>query len=69
MVFIGKSFKNQLEQAFKMKLRHEELLAQFTAQFDPGLTEQWMAAIEAWNLDSSKPNPYEETERGEIESD
>jgi hypothetical protein len=60
----GRSFKKQLQEAFKMKLRHGGLLAQFTTQFDSDIIEKWTAAVEAWDLDPTKPNPHEETEKG-----
>jgi len=49
-----------------MKLRHEHLLAQFTEQFDQDVIDRWTAAIEAWDQDLTKPNPYEETEKGVV---
>ena len=49
-----------------MKRRHEELLDQFSAEFPPEVILQWVKMIEAWNVDPSNPNPYEEIENGKI---
>ena len=64
----GRSLSSQLKEAHKMKTRHEDLFEEFTADFPPDVIEHWVGIIEAWNMDPSKPNPYEEVETGQIES-
>jgi hypothetical protein len=47
-----------------MKVRHEELLEDFSAEFPPEVIERWTKDIEAWNADPNNPNPYEDVETG-----
>jgi len=47
-----------------MKIRHEELLEEFTASFSDEIITGWISKIEAWNSDSTQPNPYQEVESG-----
>jgi hypothetical protein len=61
---VGKTLAAQLCQAHKMKVRHEELLEDFSAEFPPEVIQRWTKDIEAWNADPSKPNPYEDVEMG-----
>jgi hypothetical protein len=60
----GKTLAVQLCQAYKMKVRHEELLEDFSAEFPPEVIQRWTKNIEAWNADPSNPNPYEDVESG-----
>jgi len=60
---LGKSLGVQLWQACEMKAKHGDLLSMFSAKFTPEVVNQRTAMIEAWDLDSSKPNPYEESEK------
>ena len=61
---LGATLASQLQEAIQMKIKHEELLARFTAKFSPDVIDKWTKMIEAWDLDHSKPNPYEEPENG-----
>jgi hypothetical protein len=47
-----------------MKVKHEGLLAQFSAKFEPQVLDKWLGMIEAWDIDSTRPNPYEEPAKG-----
>jgi hypothetical protein len=47
-----------------MKVRHEELLEDFSAEFPPDVIRRWTKDIEAWNADQSNRNPYEVDETG-----
>jgi len=47
-----------------MANHHEGLLTRFTAKFEPSIIEKWVAMIDTWDMDSSKPNPYEEPQKG-----
>ena len=47
-----------------MKVRHEELLEDFSAEFPPEMIERWTKGIEAWNVNPDNPNPYEDVEIG-----
>jgi hypothetical protein len=62
MVIKGTALSLQLNEAHKMKIRHEELLEEFTAGFSDEIVSGWVSKIEAWNADSTQPNPYEEVE-------
>jgi hypothetical protein len=47
-----------------MKHKHGAILNRFTAKFSPDTVENWVDMIEEWDLDKSKPNPYEESCKG-----
>jgi hypothetical protein len=47
-----------------MRKKHKDILARFTAKFSPGIVEKWDTMIDAWDLDQTKLNPYEESCKG-----
>jgi hypothetical protein len=47
-----------------MKVRHEELLEDFSAEFPPEVIERWIKDIEAWDANPNNRNPYEDVETG-----
>jgi hypothetical protein len=66
---IGAYLAGQLKEAIKMRIKHGNLLARFTAKFTPEVIERWTRMVEAWDQDHSQPNPYEEPENGMLLSD
>ena len=48
-----------------MKVKHEDILGRFTAKFAPELVDKWIHMIGEWDMDPSKPNPYDEPVSGE----
>ena len=47
-----------------MQIKHEGILARYTMKFAPDVVEEWARMIDQWDLDSNKPNPYEEPTAG-----
>lgn len=43
-----------------MHQKHAQIFSNFNAKFAPEITEKWTKMVEEWDMDSSKPDPYEE---------
>ena len=56
----GNALHTWLQEAIEMKFKHETILTHFTAKFSPDVMETWITMINAWDLDHTKRNPYEE---------
>jgi hypothetical protein len=59
-VRIGNSLLSQLKKAIKMHAKHRELFNKFNATFPEDVVMKWEKMVKEWNVDSNKPNPYEE---------
>jgi hypothetical protein len=43
-----------------MRAKHQDLFTKFSETFKPETVQKWEAAVKHWEVDSNKPNPYEE---------
>ena len=55
----------QLQNAIRMKAKHEALFAKFSQRFREAQLKKWTREIESWEEDPKKENPYEEPDRCE----
>jgi hypothetical protein len=62
--WIGNALHTQLQEAIRMKAKHNDIYKRFTAKISPDVVEKWTAMIDAWDLDQTKPNPYEDSHNG-----
>lgn len=46
-----------------MREEHLEAFKHFAATLPADLVAEWTAAVQAWELDSTKPNPFESDEK------
>jgi hypothetical protein len=50
--------------AVKMKSKHNDFHVRFTAKLSPEVAKKWGTMVDAWDLDQTKVNPYEEMQKG-----
>jgi hypothetical protein len=62
---LGRALHDQLVKAIKMRAKHQALFAKTTARFAPHIVEKWEQMVLAWEADSSKPNPFDDSTVGE----
>ncbi|KAH8103218.1 hypothetical protein DFH11DRAFT_1692670 [Phellopilus nigrolimitatus] len=56
----GSYFNRKLREALKWRVAHEEYFVSLTKSVPNETVTKWEAMIVAWNLDQTKPDPYEE---------
>lgn len=56
----GSSLLTQLQNAIKMRAKHEALFAKFSERFSQEQLTQWTREIELWEEDPNSTNPYDE---------
>lgn len=49
-----------LEEAHKMQLKQHQIFTEYNATFSPNVIKIWEDMVATWNLDHTKPDPYEE---------
>ncbi|KAI0261418.1 hypothetical protein BC834DRAFT_830320, partial [Gloeopeniophorella convolvens] len=57
---IGVSLRKNLLEAAFYRDKNVKIFDQLDDVFDPKLTEEWRKDVEAWEVDGSRPNPYDE---------
>ncbi|KAG2139354.1 hypothetical protein DEU56DRAFT_912194 [Suillus clintonianus] len=57
-VNFGSSLLAQFKEAFAMHHTHQKFLESYTTTFPPTTICTWSKAVEDWEADMSKPNPY-----------
>ncbi|KAF8987546.1 hypothetical protein BDQ17DRAFT_1335001 [Cyathus striatus] len=68
IIGFDKHFIKQYKEAVTMSEKHEEIFQKFNATFNTSITEEWEAQVIAWEMDHTRPNPYDEPEyRFELE--
>ena len=60
VLLTGPDFLRALQQAHKMSEVQMRNFTQYTKTFKPDIIKQWEQKIREWELDPSKPDPYEE---------
>jgi hypothetical protein len=58
--FLGTSLFVLLEKAFPMRTKHTSLHTKLCLTFETALLAKWEQMVADWNIDTAKPNPYEE---------
>ncbi|KAM6493543.1 hypothetical protein JOM56_011677 [Amanita muscaria] len=53
-------FLKRLREACDMRNKHSEIFKKFSETFSESMREKWEKMLADWNVDPSKPNPYEE---------
>ena len=48
-----------------MQAKHRKAFDKFTSTFPLDVITKWDTMVEEWNVDKTKPNPYEEPVAGE----
>jgi hypothetical protein len=43
-----------------MKAKHQDAFQTFSSTFTPSVIAKWSRMVEEWEIDRTKPNPYEE---------
>ena len=67
-VLLGEYFLSRFTEAIKMKARHQALHAEFSAAFSADDIRTWSAALQAWEHDPTKTNPFVDDEGGKSAS-
>lgn len=49
-----------------MQAKHQGIHEQFTSTFKKSLINTWTKDIEKWENDPNEPNPYAETDNGQL---
>jgi hypothetical protein len=62
----GTSLLVQLEKAIKMREKHQQVFEEFNESFPKTVIERWQQMLGNWNIDHSRPNPYEEPVIGKV---
>lgn len=60
----GNTLSKLLKTAVIAQAKHKALFEKLNATFNPEVVKKWDDMVAAWNEDTSKPCPYEETENG-----
>ncbi|KAF7441031.1 hypothetical protein PC9H_001380 [Pleurotus ostreatus] len=63
IVNFGKSLLSHYQKAILMSARHAALHAEYSAEFSEADLTAWTQLIIDWEIDRSKPNPFEEKEK------
>lgn len=61
---LGDFYPEKLDDALEMSKVHQDAFEKFDATFPEAITEQWARQVEAWDADSTRPNPYVEPNQG-----
>ncbi|KAG1778659.1 hypothetical protein EV702DRAFT_1219217 [Suillus placidus] len=60
MVKFGSNLLAKFKEAVTMHHTHQQFLESYTMTFPPATIRTWSKAVEDWEADMSKPNPYRE---------
>ncbi|KAH9974339.1 hypothetical protein BGW80DRAFT_1130440, partial [Lactifluus volemus] len=60
IIGFGSSLLSQLQNAIKMRAKHEALFVKFSERFSQVQITQWTRVIELWEEDPRSTNPYDE---------
>jgi hypothetical protein len=58
---LGWALHDQLVKAITMRTKHQAIFAKTTARFALYIVEKWERMVLAWEADSLKPNPFNDS--------
>ncbi len=57
---IGQLFVKRFKDAVAMRTKHQEAFQMFSSTFSPSTVAKRLKMVQEWEIDRTKPNPYEE---------
>lgn len=57
---LGQLFYKHFKDAVVMKNKHQEAFELFSSSFASSTITKWSEMVREWEVDRTKPNPYEE---------
>ncbi|KAI0654576.1 hypothetical protein C8Q70DRAFT_876809, partial [Cubamyces menziesii] len=56
----GPTLLRSLEEAHAFRIEQARIFREYSSTFDPNVVKTWEDMVAAWNVDQSRPDPYEE---------
>lgn len=60
------TLKRRAEDAIKNRQEHVNAFKEFDAALPPSTTKEWTKQVQAWERDSTQPNPFEPPKKGAV---